>query len=417
MSTNLPQCRRAVTFLHQKPCGRHNAVSLSVLPIRDKSTLSHTRLRGQVKRRRLQETRPELFTSKPTYLPLNLEAEGEPSDLSCLRPPILEYVEQPKPGEGGKIPIGQRLKYWQRLATTHAKFYKDGVVRVWQNNKERRKILQRLGPTWGKPGKLHICAMLGREREPKDGRPPKITRKEYQLCLRTRSDIHRLVPFAIVLAVFGEWTPLVMPLAFIPEVCHRPSDRMKTAERWCKRRDYFHSKANKDIFLAADKNAGVDKEKSLKATLNRYLLWGYVADATFWIKLTPYIPRSWNAYLALNGLAFIPRHHEILADTVLIMREGGFGRLSAEDISEYCMKCASARFYLEARVALQNGVHPANEAMRKRMAPILEQHAKQMLDIDWTRLAPRFWWMQELTVRSGNAPDAWYKTSEDLPAR
>lgn len=214
MSNTIFPCRRAATFLHQKPRRRRNATTLHVFSVCYNSSLSRSEPRGQLIGKRLDELFPDLFSPEPRHRDLNLQPEsprdGFPSDLACLRPPVLEFVEQPSPGEDGKVPITQRLKYWQRLASTHYKFYKAGIIKVWQNQKERRKILERLGPTWGRPDLLYVCAMLGREREPKDDAPPKLTRKEYQLCLRTRSDIHRLFPFAIVLAIFGEFSPLVM---------------------------------------------------------------------------------------------------------------------------------------------------------------------------------------------------------------
>ncbi|EXJ94586.1 hypothetical protein A1O1_02982 [Capronia coronata CBS 617.96] len=418
MSTNFLQCRRAATFPHRKPkhycIGPNASLSATLLRRQNSTSTQPSRSGGQNPGKRLEELFPELFSPKPRHKGLNLSPEnprnGFPSDLSCLRPPVLEYVEDPTPGPDGSIPIAQRLKYWQRLAKTHYRFYKEGVIKVWHNQKERRKILQRLGPTWGKPQLLHVCAMLGREREPKDGAPPKLTRKEYHLCLRTRSDIHRLIPFSVVLVIFGEWTPLVIPLAFIPETCHRPKDQIKIVSRWCKRSEHFISKFDDKIDHAVADKSDKDPAPWAQTLFYRYLLWGYTANATFSIKLLPYIPIKWSAWLASRGQTFIPRHNEILADTVMIMREGGFRKLSAEDIVEYCMKCGSTQFLAQARLALSNGVHPANEAMRKHMVPILEAHARRMLDVDWTRLDPGFWWLQERHVRSGgdpSAPDAW----------
>ncbi|EHY58501.1 hypothetical protein ABEF92_007780 [Exophiala dermatitidis] len=420
MSTNLLQGRRAVTVFKRKPCSRPSARTRASHSIRNSSSLSRFRANEREQKKRLEEIRPEIFSPEPKYRDINLRpgTSSTPSDLSDLRPPAFDNVEYPEPGADGNISILQRLQYYKKLGGAHYRFYKAGLVQVWQNNKERRKVLKRLGPTWGKPSMLHICAMLGREWEPKDGSPPKLTRKEYQLCLHTSRDMHRLGPFAIVLIIFGEWTPLVMPLAFIPEVCHRPKDRIKLAERWCKRVEYFGSRfddkdnGTKQTAPETDEKTSIPTKSELPVPLHRRLLWGYAADATFLVKPARFVPLGLSAFLTRHGRALIPRHHEILADTVLIMREGGFGKLTAEDIADYCMKCASPHFYDHAKLALKDGVHPATESMRKHMAPILEKHARRMLDVDWTRLNPSHWWVQECHVRLGgdpDAPDAWVR--------
>lgn len=179
---------------------------------------------------------------------------------------------------------------------------------------------------------------------------------------------------------------------------------MKIAQRWCKRCEYMLSKFNDKIDLVVG-DTGKEPTAGPLTQFHRYLLWAYTADVSMKLKLLPYIPLRWSAWLAGPG-TLIPRHSEILADTVLILREGGFGKLGAEDICEYAMNCGSTRFWAEAKIALKNGVHPANEAMRKQMVPILEQHAKRMLDVDWTRLDPGYWWLQERHVRSGGDPSA-----------
>jgi hypothetical protein len=134
-------------------------------------------------------------------------------DLSCLRPPALEFVEQPKVGENGKVAVSQRVKYWYRLGRTHLKFYKDGMVKVWANHKERRRIERRLGSEWAKSTRLPIAAIWGGDKTVADFGvpvPPVITRREFQICLQAKRDMRRLIPFGLVLALFGEWTPLLV---------------------------------------------------------------------------------------------------------------------------------------------------------------------------------------------------------------
>lgn len=161
---------------------------------------------------------PDAFSRDSLYTNLNVQPPSPPirdnsaPDLSCLRPPILESVKEPEKQGRGQIPLSARATYWYQVGRTHFTFYKNGLKKVWANHKERRRILSSLDPNGVSDSMLPMIAIWGHDRIAKEGlgAPLAITRRDFQLCVRTKRDLRRMVPFLLVLAVFGEWTPVMM---------------------------------------------------------------------------------------------------------------------------------------------------------------------------------------------------------------
>ncbi len=91
-------------------------------------------------------------------------------------------------------------------------FYKDGVTNIWRNRKEAAKVQQIKNAS-------------------------QYSRAEFQLIRRTKKDFRKLPVFGLVLAVFGEFTPLIVLLfpVLTPSACYLPrqvnSMRRKSQER------------------------------------------------------------------------------------------------------------------------------------------------------------------------------------------
>lgn len=125
-----------------------------------------------------------------------------------------------------------------------------------------------------------------------------------------------------------------------------------------------------------------------------------------------WIPDSWTGSV-YNDIMFSGGHgerqFEILADTILILREGGFSKLSAEDIADYCLRSGSFIFFGFVREAVTQKNNPVTEAMRRVVVPRLEQHARRMVECDWQRLPLHLRFMQEQLVRSSDpkAAESW----------
>lgn len=115
--------------------------------------------------------------------------------------------------------------YYFKLGRTYGKFYLAGVKAVWYN----WKAVRELRSTW---------AQKGRER----GNWEELKRSEFQLLARNRHDVGKLPFFGVLVALFGEWLPLLVPFipSAVPGTCRIPQQirgmRQKCEER---RRESF----------------------------------------------------------------------------------------------------------------------------------------------------------------------------------
>lgn len=160
-------------------------------------------------------------------------------------------------------------------------------------------------------------------------------------------------------------TPLRSTL--LPSVLLQPADRSKELQALCDRYQHFRSHFN-DGFEALALNSGVTKEQMAEGNSDlgcrRALRWQYVTQDAWLYKVIPWLP-YWSPRTLLKLLRFssVPYYRSIITDTVLIMREGGFNKLSAEDIYEFCVKCASLSFIEYAQQHhLVSGTDPASKA-------------------------------------------------------
>ncbi|KIW89289.1 uncharacterized protein Z519_10142 [Cladophialophora bantiana CBS 173.52] len=344
----------------------------------------------------LEQLYPAFFTETPIYpnvlriKSLTSSGSAGPHDLSSLRPPPLPFVPPPQAKKNGRITLLQRLRYRWRRAAALNKFYKQGIAQIWGNEKECTLLRKRLAAAGVSPA---LAAIYGGSNLTVQGQSisiPQISRREFQLLLRHGSDFARLPGFALVFWLFRSWTPIIA--ARVPSTCERPSDRSRQLKALCNRYEFFaHSRNDKLENVTDNSHLTITEQGKELHTLSRrrVLRWHYVVVDEPLCKLIPWIPYAWTE----SAARFFDRrcrdhYRSVLADTVLIMREGGFNTLSADDIYEYCVRCASPTFINYAKQALQNGANPASEAMRKAMVPVLEARAKRMLAIDWTRLHP-----------------------------
>ena len=153
------------------------------------------------------------------------------NDLTSTRPAPLDLPNGPTRERDGSVALQNRVSYFYQLGKAYLKFYKTGFKHIWSNYKEYR-------PLWKRFYGLDINGCI------KYGSIPKISRREFQLYQRTAHDLKKLLPFGLVFAVCGEFTPLVITLlgtAVVPYTCRIPKqveqnlqkvlDRMRRVER------------------------------------------------------------------------------------------------------------------------------------------------------------------------------------------
>jgi hypothetical protein len=277
-------------------------------------------------------------------------------DLSSTRPAPLETPEAPQPHDhNGAVPISAWFSYLYRLGKSYLSFYKVGLKNVWFNYKECRKIKERLGSF-----SLNDVVKYGG----KGGRPT-ITRREYQLCLRTRYDIRKLIPFGLILVVCGEFTPLVvlaLGSAVVPSTCRIPRQVTKDRLNLLKRYDRRGSEPSLQDSTEAQRLA-------FKEARAGYV-WGLMPS-----------PRPLPLLHSLLRRRVRRRAEELVCDAILIRREGGLIRLDPPEILRFAQQVAGPRLQLA-----MSGKHGSlelwqadPEELKRHVVPMLEQYIDVML--------------------------------------
>lgn len=140
-------------------------------------------------------------------------------------PPDLTNVER------GKDNV---FAYLWKLARAYGTFYKNGGKAIFTNRRLAAEVRQRLGQTPQlQTGGDSLDQHLVRAAIKSDV----ITRADFQLLRRNNHDLARLPIFGILIAIMGEWLPLIVPFMpyAVPLTCRIPSQvvgmRKKVEER------------------------------------------------------------------------------------------------------------------------------------------------------------------------------------------
>lgn len=133
------------------------------------------------------------------------------------------------------------IKYYVSVGRAYWSFYKTGVKNVWRNAQERRRLVRRSRTD----KKLPPPAMLDTkenavldERALGQYQTYPFTRAEFQFFTRSWRDAKRIPVFIILLAIFGEYLPLVVIFCtpLVPYTCRIPKQIRKAREQLEERR-------------------------------------------------------------------------------------------------------------------------------------------------------------------------------------
>ncbi|KAK5060029.1 hypothetical protein LTR84_009913 [Exophiala bonariae] len=343
-------------------------------------------------------------------LPANVQRNID-RDLSSTQPAPLST---PPPLNGndyddGKIPLTDRAKRLFRVGKAYLQFYKTGLKNIWRNYNEMKAIRTRLGTSdfedLIKYGTTHARLMAngGDEQEQRlrgggsgsDSKPP-LTRREYQLVLRTRHDLFKLVPFSLIFAICGEFTPLVILAtgsAVVPFPCRIPQQEQQ---------DFLRpAKIQPAVQRALDRlSEPTPSPPDNTYTLQSDLRWNWRQEFIYAhrLHLNPFLtPVSllgmlWHRIYALPRL----RRHcsHILCDTILIQREGGFAKLSPREVFMWSLNYGlhTLTEYIEDRKRRGLSIDPDSDELKNVLSPIVEAEAEYLLAVDWSRVRPEDHW-------------------------
>jgi hypothetical protein len=178
-----------------------------------------------------------------------------------------------------------------------------------------------------------------------------LTRAEWQIVRRSKADLLRLPPFAVILLVFGEWTPLLVLwlTPIVPEACRIPSQTRKSLKTLeSRRREREQTIATQAAQLIhRDRRPGVGQSTTQieiysgcpkQEDIDRYSLYEllYVStrlDAHSWLweyYMTP--PKAILRWGMKRKLEYLNKDDE------LILRDGGFQELSREETHRACIE-------------------------------------------------------------------------------
>lgn len=138
------------------------------------------------------------------------------TDLSSTRPADLHIPDYPTSADGRSLDFQTMGSYYYRLGRAYLSFYKTGLKNVWHNYKGAREIRLRIKRNTGGLKQKHIYQAV---------QDQVLSRRDYQLLLRSNHDITKLAPFMLIFAVCGEFTPIVVPLfgaRVVPGTCILP---------------------------------------------------------------------------------------------------------------------------------------------------------------------------------------------------
>jgi hypothetical protein len=242
---------------------------------------------------------------------LSLNVPHPENDLSSTRPAPLNLPDGPVKELDESVSLKSRGTYLFRLGKAFVGFYKTGIKNIWFNYKEYRQIRKRIDGT-----AIHNLIQ--------HGPTPKISRREFQLYLRTQHDLKKLVPFCLVFAICGEFTPLVIPVlgtAVVPYTCRIPKQVKQNLQKTLSR--------IQNVERIGPQRGGVSMTPAL----------AYVHDVDPFglaLRKVPVLgPLLWRFWVEPK---FKRRMDDIICDAILIMREGGVQRLEPEELYQFCVE-------------------------------------------------------------------------------
>ncbi|OQV03584.1 hypothetical protein CLAIMM_08607 [Cladophialophora immunda] len=350
------------------------------------------------------------YEDKPVYpeIPVQTCVPSTPissCNLASTRPAKLATPEPLNQQDyNGPIPIGDWVRWYFRLGKSYLAFYKTGFRHTWQNYKELKKIRGRFGNR-----RLEDVVKYGGGgggADQADGAPaPSITREEYQLALRARHDLGKLVPFAIVFAICGEFTPLVILAigsAAVPYTCRIPKQEQNDFLRPARIRPKYTAQV--DQLRGEGARTGADHVRWKLEFIEAYRL-----NVNPFLRPVPVLGSLWHTFYSGPRLR---RHcEEVLCDTILIRREGGFDRLPPREVFQWSLKHGSRSLteYIDNQRRRGLLVDPESPELKEMLLPVVEAEADYILGVDWRRLSPENHWLSVFRPTSV-APDDRHST-------
>jgi hypothetical protein len=154
--------------------------------------------------------------------------------------------------------------YYFNLGRAYGNFYKEGIKAVWYNWTAAKLLRSRVRNEHGCKDAVEAA---------KRGL---ITRSEWQLLQRNGRDVGKLPFFGLLVLLFGEWLPVLVPFIprAVPGVCHIPKQvammrRQAEQRRWAAFRTGTQEPKNVMLETQASDNWATTKLPYVRSTIAR----------------------------------------------------------------------------------------------------------------------------------------------------
>ena len=292
------------------------ALSLRPITLRRNTTKATRKRPGTVSTSKPRPHSPNTLTS--TRLP-GISPEEAVNPPASSRPPPLEL-----PASDPTVPF---YKYYFRLGRGYVGFYKAGFKQIIANAKIGRRLPR------SPPQSIDEALREGT-----------VTRGQYHLLLRTKSDISRIPLFALVFLICGEFTPLLVPFLspIVPKTLWLPSQWEKARRKAALRRQRYICLEGGSVAPNARRASSTSspvRPSGVEAALG-------VSNYNTGITLNAW-PRWWDSWLVQRMPASYliqridSKTSELLLDDFAICRDGGVSAMVDEEI----MMALDARGY------------------------------------------------------------------------
>ncbi|KAG0154790.1 hypothetical protein PDIDSM_360 [Penicillium digitatum] len=279
-------------------CSRlHPHLQSQLLPICARSQLFSTSAPSQ------QSRRPS--PSPPTTTTVSVPSKTEINAPTSTHPTPLTTPSSLPPSAGA----ADKLKRYVEFGRAYVTFYKTGLKNVYHNYRASLPLRRKLGlPAYIPTSPPRTRTHNNNRSAPSIAQEDKLGRAQFQLVRRSARDVRRMIPFALILIVCGEFTPLVVPIfgsAITPATCRVPSQVEKERIAATVRK-----LVALDVFVAANKDWSVHVLKAGSAE-QWALLAGCFADPV-WVAGA----RSADVLRACAVFGLVKRHDKTAGESL-----------------------------------------------------------------------------------------------------
>lgn len=315
-TTSLPQLSRWTSSPHSHTI---SSASITLNPLQAVRTAAHV---SSFARRLQSAAQPNAGALARPSLPVN--------PPSTTLPAAIDFPIRPN-NEDNTV---SRFKYYFALGRAYLGFYKTGVKNVWLNHKLAKEIAQRLKikPYAGGNAtrRSHLQKLSSRS---------SLSRADFQLLERTRADVKKLPLFGLIIAICGEFTPLVVLAtgkAVVPRTCQIPSQVEKHDHAVLQhQRQFYHTQ---DLEMPPDwvlyaTSAAVKHNMTPQAVMHLSVALGLVREERRWVIMSGYIGnlamKLWYRPRLADRLAYLELDDQLLRSS---LGRSAAGSLSTEEL-------------------------------------------------------------------------------------